>query len=351
MTQSSTPDGMTYKKAGVDIDAKYAAVKGAVGAIQSTHTPGVLASIGGFGSLFHLASAGKFKDPVLVASTDGVGTKLAVAVMAQKHDTIGQCIVNHCVNDILVMGARPLFFLDYISVGKMEPPMVKSIIEGMAKACRETGCALVGGETAEMPGLYKPGDYDLAGFIVGVVERDRVLDGTRVAPGDRALGLRSSGLHTNGYSLARKICFEQLKLGIHDRPAELGGPTIGEALLAVHRPYLNLVSPLLEAGLVSSMSHITGGGFGDNIPRVLAKGTSVVIDRSAWTPPPLFQFLVKHGNVPPDDAYRSLNMGIGMVLFVRPANAPRVTELLNRAGEDVFDIGRVVEGDGKVVFA
>lgn len=350
MAQPGNPQAITYKQAGVDIDAKYAAVKGAVGAIQSTHTAGVMNNIGGFGSLFRLAAAGNYKDPVLVASTDGVGTKLSVAVLAGRHDTVGQCIVNHCVNDILVMGARPLFFLDYISVGKMVPSMVQSMIEGMAKACREVGCALVGGETAEMPGLYQPGDYDIAGFIVGIVEKDRVLDSTRTRPGDRALGLRSSGLHTNGYSLARKICFEHLKLNINDKPKELGGQSIGDALLAVHRPYLNLLMPLLDAGLIQAMSHITGGGFQDNIPRVLAPGTSVRLRKSAWPTPPIFKFLVENGRVPENDAFRTWNMGIGMVLFVREGDVAAVKSALAAAGEEVFDLGEVIEGDRQVVF-
>lgn len=350
MTSSGSSQPITYKQAGVDIDAKYAAVKGAVGAIQSTHTPGVMASIGGFGSLFRLAAAGNYKDPVLVASTDGVGTKLAVAVQANRHDTIGQCIVNHCVNDILVMGAKPLFFLDYISVGKMVPAMVHSIIEGMAKACRESGCALVGGETAEMPGLYRPGDYDLAGFIVGIVERERILDRGRVQPGDRILGLRSSGLHTNGYSLARKICFDSLGLSVDSKPAELGGTTIGDALLAVHRCYLPILTPLLEAGVIQAMSHITGGGFRDNIPRVLTPGTSVRLRANSWPVPPLFKFLVEKGQVPFDDAYRTFNMGIGMVVMVRPADLDRAKTLLASAGEEIFEIGEVVAGDGQVIW-
>jgi len=341
---------MTYKQAGVDIDAKYAAVKGSIPAIQSTHTAGVLTGIGNFGSLFRLNAMGNFQDPVLVGSTDGVGTKLSVAVKAGRHDTVGQCLVNHCVNDILVMGAKPLFFLDYISVGKMDRELVRQLVEGMSKACRDTGCALVGGETAEMPDLYQPGDYDLAGFIVGVVERSAVLDGTQIRPGDRCLGLRSSGLHTNGYTLARRVLFDVLGLGIDDRPKELGGTTVGEALLAVHRPYLRILEPLLEARLIRGLSHITGGGFRDNIPRVLPEGCSVRLRRSSWTPPPLFQLLVERGNVPGDDAYRTLNMGIGMVVIVRPEDEAAARRLLAERGEEVIELGEVVTGNREVLW-
>ncbi|MFN0205620.1 MAG: phosphoribosylformylglycinamidine cyclo-ligase [Planctomycetota bacterium] len=345
MTTKPTGESVTYKTAGVDIDAKYAAVQGAAADIKSTHTAAVLGNLGGFGSLFRLHSAGKYHDPVLVASTDGVGTKLAVAVLANRHDTVGQCIVNHCVNDILVMGARPLFFLDYIAVGKMEPRVVHSILSGMTKACRENGCALVGGETAEMPGLYKSGDYDLAGFIVGIVEKDKIQDGSTVRPGDICIGLPSTGLHTNGYSLARKIFFDLLKLQIDDRPPELGGATISDSLLAVHRSYLNAMTPLLEQNLVRAMCHITGGGFQDNIPRVLPAGTSVVIDRNTWTPPPLFRFLVEKGRVPADDAFRTLNMGIGMVVIVRQGDISKVLSILCDLGEAPVEIGRVIESD------
>lgn len=346
MTQNSEP--ITYKQSGVDIDAKYAAVAGAMGDIQATHTPAVLGGIGNFGSLFRLAAAGNYKDPVLVSSTDGVGTKLAVAVAANRHDTVGQCIVNHCINDILVMGAKPLFFLDYISVGKMDRGMVKELIAGMSFACREAGCALVGGETAEMPGLYRPGDYDLAGFIVGVVEKDRILDGSRIRPGDLILGLRSSGLHTNGYTLARKICFDVLKLGVHDRPEGLAGSSVGEALLAVHRPYLKPLWPLIESGVVHGLSHITGGGFQDNIPRVLRPGVAVELRRSSWTPPPIFQFLLRHGAVPTDDAYRALNMGIGMTVFVGNGESDAAMAALSASGEEPVVIGRVIEGSREV---
>ncbi len=347
---SDTSDGLTYRKAGVDIDAKYSAVRGALDAIRSTQTPGVLAGIGGFGSLFRLAAAGSFRDPVLVGSTDGVGTKLSVAVKAGRHDTVGQCLVNHCVNDILVMGARPLFFLDYVSVGKMDPPLVHALIGGIAKACRENGCALVGGETAEMPDIYGPHDYDLAGFIVGVVEREDVLDGSRVQPGDRVLGLRSSGLHTNGYTLARRICFDRLGLGIDDRPAELEGASVGEALLAVHRSYLRVLEPLLDAKLVHALTHVTGGGFRDNVPRVLPPGCAVRLDAGAWTAPPIFRFLVEKGRIPQDDAFRTFNMGLGMLVIVGSREFETAVAMLRERGEEAIPVGEVTAGNGEVVW-
>jgi len=351
MTDGGDTKAITYRNAGVDIDAKYAAVRGAKAAIDSTRTPGVLQGIGSFGSLFRLADAGKFRDPVLVASTDGVGTKLAVAGMAGRHDTVGQDIVNHCVNDILVMGARPLFFLDYVAMGRMDGAVVKSVIEGLAKACRENGCALVGGETAEMPDLYKAGDYDLEGTIVGVVEHDSIVDGSSVKPGDRLLGLRSSGLHTNGYTLARRILFDRAKLAVDAKPTELGGTTVADALLAVHRSYLRPIRLLLEARLVRALCHVTGGGFADNLPRVLPAGTAVRLVRSSWTPPLLFRFLVEKGRVPVDDAYRTWNMGIGMIVAVRAAEAARAAELLREQGEDPVVIGEVIAGDRTVDWA
>jgi phosphoribosylformylglycinamidine cyclo-ligase len=352
MTQArKSAEPITYQKAGVDIDAKYAAVKGAIGAIEATRTPAVMGGIGGFGSLFRLAASGKYKDPILVASTDGVGTKLAIAIDANNHGTVGQCLVNHCVNDILVMGARPLFFLDYVAIGKMDPALVTSLIEGIARACQENGCALVGGETAEMRGLYKPGDYDLAGFIVGVVENGKVLDGKAVAIGDKILGLRSSGLHTNGYTLARKICFERLGLKLGDRPKELEGQTVGEALLAIHRSYLRVLEPLLDAGSVAALSHITGGGFRDNIPRVLPPGVAVRLDRSAWKPNPIFRLLVERGPVPLEDAFRTFNMGIGMVVIVKRDRAEEAAAALRERGEEVVALGEVVGGNRDVLWA
>jgi phosphoribosylformylglycinamidine cyclo-ligase len=338
----------TYAAAGVDIDAKMAAVARAKEAIRSTFTAGVVGDVGGFGGLFRPDFRG-LSDPLLVASADGVGTKLKVAIAAGVHDTVGQDLVNHCVNDILVQGARPLFFLDYIALGRMDAGIVGRILEGFAKACRENGCALLGGETAEMPGVYADGDYDVAGTIVGVVDRPKLLDGSRVAEGDLLLGLGSSGLHTNGYSLARKVFFETLALAPAARVPELGG-TVAEALLAVHRSYLKPVLPLVEEGLLSAMAHITGGGFPDNIPRVLPKGLDAVVRPSSWAWPPLFRFLEEKGNVPRAEMLRVFNCGIGMVLIVPAARASEVRRRLAAAAEPAFEIGRIERGRGAVRF-
>jgi len=336
-----------YAQAGVDIHKKYEAVDSATRAIRSTFTPGVMGDVGLFGGLFDPAKVGCAGE-VLVASADGVGTKLEVAQRAGIYDTVGQDIVNHCINDILVQGARPLFFLDYIAVGKMEPPVVRALIEGCAKACRESGVALLGGETAEMPGLYKPGDFDLAGFIVGSVRREKILDGSRVRPGQVLLALESSGLHTNGFSLARKILFGTLALGSADKPAQLGGRTVAEALLAVHRSYFPILWPLLEQNRIAALAHITGGGLVDNVPRVLGR-CDAWIDRRSWEPPALFRWLVEAGEVSSEEAYQVFNMGLGMVLFVEPSDEAAVRASLEAAGERVHRIGttqaaRAVEG-------
>jgi phosphoribosylformylglycinamidine cyclo-ligase len=325
------------------------AVAGAADAIRSTFTAGVVGDVGGFGGLFRPDFRG-LDDPLLVASTDGVGTKLKVAAAAGVHDTVGQDIVNHCVNDILVQGARPLFFLDYIATGRLDPGVVGLLIRGVAKACRENGCALLGGETAEMPGVYADGDYDLAGTIVGVVDRPKLLDGARVAEGDLLIGLASSGLHTNGYSLARKILFDRLGLAPESSVPELGG-TVAEVLLAVHRSYLAPVLPLVEDGLLSAMAHITGGGFQDNIPRVLPRGLDAVIHPEAWAWPPLFRFLAEKGGVPPAEMLHVFNCGLGMVLVVPPAHGLAVKNRLDAAGVAWNQIGRVQKGDRIVRFA
>jgi phosphoribosylformylglycinamidine cyclo-ligase len=320
-----------YAQAGVDIEKKYAAVERATTAIRSTFTPGVVGDVGLFGGLFDPARMG-FRDALLVASTDGVGTKLDVAKRARVFDTVGRDIVHHCIGDILVQGAWPLFFLDYIAVGKMDPPMVSDLIRGCAEACRDAGLALLGGETAEMPGLYAPGDFDLAGTIVGAVRRERLLDGSRVRAGQVLVGLDSSGLHTNGYSLARRVIFDELGLGIGDRPRELGGRTVGEALLAVHRNYLPLLWPLLEENRIQGLAHITGGGLVDNVPRVLGP-CDAWIDRTSWTPPALFQFLCDQGRVGVDEAYQVFNMGIGMIAFVEERDLDAVLASLAARGE------------------
>ena len=334
-----TPAPARYREAGVDIPSKYEAVERAKEAIRKSFTPGVIGDVGSFGGLFDMAKAGA-RDALLVASADGVGTKLEVAKKAGVYDTVGRDLVHHCIDDILVQGARPLFFMDYVAVGKMEPSMVSQLIGGCAEACRENGLALLGGETAEMPGLYVPGDFDLAGFIVGAVTREKLLDGSRVRPGQLLLGLRSSGLHTNGYSLARKILFDELRLPLSDRPDGLEGRSVGEALLAVHRSYLKLLWPLLESDRIAAMAHITGGGLVDNLPRVL-NGCDAWIDRSSWQPPALFRFLCDRGGVGADEAYQVFNMGIGMVLIVEPAQVDAVVGHLRGAGEDVFRLGRL----------
>jgi phosphoribosylformylglycinamidine cyclo-ligase len=336
-----------YRDAGVDIDRKYAAVAGAAAAIRSTFTAGVVGDIGMFGGLFDPAAAGATGE-LLVASTDGVGTKVMIARMAGDLGTVGEDLVNHCVDDILVQGARPLFFLDYVAMATMHPPSVHQVLAGLAKACRENGCALIGGETAEMPGVYQPGEVDIAGTIVGCVPRDKLLDGSRVQPDDVLLGLRSSGLHTNGYSLARKVLFADCRFSLEDRPDELEGATVGSALLAVHRSYLRPCLPLVHAGLLSAMAHITGGGLVDNVPRVLPTGLAARIRTSAIPPLPICELVRRRGRVQDAEAYRVLNMGIGMVLLVRPSAVAEVERRLLAMGEPSFRIGEIVPGRGDV---
>jgi len=341
---------MDYKSSGVDIDAGHEVVRRIKGLARSTFTPGVLSEIGSFGGLFRL-DPGRFADPVLVASADGVGTKLKVAFLASCHDTVGEDLVNHCVNDILVQGARPLFFLDYLATGRLTPDVAEQIVAGIARGCRSNGCALLGGETAEMPGFYAEGEYDLAGFIVGAVDRGNVIDGSTLQPGDRLIGLPSTGLHTNGYSLARRIVFQELGLGVDSHVPELG-TTIGEALLAVHRSYLPAIEPLLrQPGLVRGLAHITGGGITDNLPRIFPAGVGACIDRRAWDVPPLFRFLWQAGGVPADDMYRSFNMGIGLIIACRPADADRVTGALKGLGEAPRAIGELVAGERAVSYS
>ena len=334
---------MDYKQAGVDIEAGNEVVRRIRSMARGTFTPGVLSDIGSFGGLFRLDAAG-VADPVLVASADGVGTKLRVAFAAGVHRTIGIDLVNHCVNDILVQGAQPLFFLDYLATGRLEPDVAVQVVEGLAGACRENGCALLGGETAEMPGFYADGEYDVAGFIVGAVARDRMIDGSRIAPGDVLVGIPSSGLHTNGYSLARRIAFEIAGLRVDSRVPELGR-TLGDALLTPHRSYLPLIRPLLSDRLIKGMAHITGGGITDNLPRILPKGTQAVVDRRAWQVPAIFQWLQRTGNVPDDDMLRTFNMGVGLIVVCARASAAAVVSALASAGErDAVTIGRIAEG-------
>ena len=340
---------MDYKQAGVDIEAGTEVVRRIRSLARATFTRGVLSDIGSFGGLFRLDTAG-VQDPVLVASADGVGTKLRVAFMTGVHDTVGVDLVNHCVNDILVQGAQPLFFLDYLATGRLDPDVAVSIVEGLARGCRENGCALLGGETAEMPGFYADGEYDVAGFIVGVVARDRLIDGRSIRPGDVLIGVPSSGLHTNGYSLARRIAFDVAGLSAGARVAELG-TSIGEALLVPHRSYLPLIRPLLDAGLIKGMAHITGGGITDNLPRILPSGTHAAIDRSAWRVPHIFQWLQRTGDVPDEDMLRTFNMGIGLIIACASQSAEGLLERLCEAGEPgALMIGSVREGAGGVEY-
>ena len=340
---------MDYKSAGVDIDAGNETVRRIKSLAKSTFTPGVLSEIGSFGGLFRL-DAGSWKDPILVSSADGVGTKLKIAFLANEHRTIGVDLVNHCVNDILVQGARPLFFLDYLATGKLQPDVAAHIVDGLARACRENGCALLGGETAEMPGFYRDGEYDLAGFIVGAVDQETLIDGRSIAVGDVLIGVPSTGLHTNGYSLARQIVFEHLGLSVDTRVEEFG-ETIGAALLRPHRSYLNALYPLISRGAIKGIAHITGGGITDNVPRILPEGTAAQVDTASWVVPPIFQWLQRAGNVPEDDMRRTFNMGIGMVLVCTPTLASTIVDDLRARKEEPVVIGEIVQGHRDVVYA
>jgi phosphoribosylformylglycinamidine cyclo-ligase len=337
-----------YAAAGVDIDAKAAALSRARAAIRSTFTPGVLGDVGGFGGLFQPDLSG-YLEPVLVASTDGVGTKLKVAFETGRHDSCGADLVNHCVNDILVEGAKALFFLDYVAAGKLVPETLQQILEGIARACRENGIALLGGETAEMPGLYAGGDYDIAGTIVGIVDRGRILDGSRVREGDLVLGLPSAGLHTNGYTLARHVLFDRLGRRPSDRLPELGEETIADALLAPHLSYAGALRPLLDEDLVHAMAHITGGGFFDNIPRVVPEGLEVVLKSGAWPVPPIFGVIQRAGDVSFEEMHRVFNMGIGMVVFAAADDLTRISATWKEMDQRWFAIGSVRGGARGVV--
>lgn len=347
-----------YAAAGVDIDLGNRLKAGLPELLAATRRREVLGRVGGFGGLFALDTR-KYRHPVLVSSVDGVGTKLKVAFALDRHDTIGQDLVNHCVNDIAVLGAEPLFFLDYLGTGKLEPRVFTEILRGFARACAENHCALIGGETAQMPGFYRPGEYDVCGAIVGVVERARLLDGQKtVCVGDAVLGLASSGLHTNGYSLARKILFEQMKLKPTSHVPELGG-RVGDELLKVHLSYGPVIHKLLRrfnpapgaspaAPGIRALAHITGGGFVDNIPRVLPRRCDVVIRKGTWEVPPIFQLLAARGRVPEAELYQVFNMGIGMVALVAPERADAVLRFIRAAGHQAWCIGEVVRGTGRV---
>ena len=335
---------MDYKSSGVDIDAGNETVRRIKKLAKATFTPGVLSDIGSFGGLFRLDTSA-WKEPVLVSSADGVGTKLKLAFLTNRHRTIGADLVNHCVNDILVQGAVPLFFLDYLATGRLSPDVAEQIVEGLSRACSDNGCALLGGETAEMPGFYADGEYDVAGFIVGAVDRSRIIDGRSIQVGDILIGLPSTGLHTNGYSLARKIVFDELKLKADSHVPELG-ETVGDALLRTHRSYLNVIKPLLDRGQIRGMAHITGGGITDNLPRVLPSGTAARVDRTTWRVPAIFRWLGESGRVPEYDLRRALNMGIGLILVVAKHDVDAVRSDLLKAGEaNSVVIGDIVAGD------
>ena len=339
---------MDYKESGVDIDAGNDTVRRIKSLARSTFTSGVLSDIGSFGGLFRF-DRDRYEEPVLVSSADGVGTKLKVAFMMGRHDTVGADLVNHCVNDILVQGAEPLFFLDYLATGRLSPAVAEQIVSGVARACKENGCALIGGETAEMPGFYADGEYDIAGFIVGAVEKSRMLNGQKsVKRGDVVIGIASSGLHTNGYSLARRVFFELAGWKPDTFVRELGA-TIGDALLAPHRSYLGLVRPLIEREWVRGLAHITGGGLTENLPRTLPEGCAAEIDRRSWSIPPIFELLERHGSIAREEMFRAFNMGVGLVIVCTPRDAERVINTLMRGGEPhAFRLGFVVAGERSV---
>jgi phosphoribosylformylglycinamidine cyclo-ligase len=330
----------TYREAGVNIEAGDETVRRIKSLVRETFTPGVLTDIGAFGAFFELDFSG-YKRPVLVSSVDGVGTKLMVAFRTRKYDTVGQDLVNHCVNDIAVCGALPLYFLDYYATGKLLPEVAEEVIAGFAKACRENRCALIGGETAEMPGLYDEEEFDLAGMIVGVVEKSRILDGSRIKPGDVLLGLPSTGLHTNGYSLARKVLFAHYEP--EDAPPALGGETLGEALLRVHRSYLAPIRSLIEAECVHGLVHVTGGGIPGNTARVIPDGLRFVVDYSAWERPPIFRLIQSLGNVPETDMRQTFNLGIGLIAVVPADHIEKALEVLSGMNEEAVRIGEVLK--------
>ena len=339
-------DALRYGSAGVDLDASNAAKDRIKKLVESTFTRGVVGGFGGFGGMYRLPSG--LNKPVLVSSADGVGTKIKVAIEANRHDTIGRDLVNHCVNDILVQGAMPLFFLDYVAFGKLDPAVVEAVVAGVARGCRENSCALIGGETAEMPGLYTPPDYDLAGFIVGYVEETRILGPQRVRPDDVLIGLPSSGLHTNGYSLARKILSERLKLRMSDAFPD-GGGAVADVLLAEHRSYLPALKPVLDR--VHALAHITGGGLPGNLDRALPPTLDAVVDTSSWKVPGVFGVLKNAGAVEPAEMYRTFNMGVGMVVIAGPSDASAILSAAAAAGLAGWMLGSLKPGSGAVLLS
>lgn len=331
-----------YSDAGVDIEAGYEVVRRIRSHADRTKRPGVMGGIGGFGGLFDLSSLG-VREPVLVSGTDGVGTKLLVAAAAGKHDTIGIDCVAMCVNDVIAQGAQPLFFLDYVACGANDPALLEQVVAGVAQGCVEAGAALVGGETAEMPGMYDTDEYDLAGFTVGVVEKSRLIDGSRIAAGDVLIGLASSGIHSNGFSLARKALFEKAGFSVDSTPPQLGGHSLSEVLLTPTAIYVSALTPLLDEGLIHGVSHITGGGFIENIPRMLPDSLAACIDPATWAVPAIFNLIEESGNVPHSEMFNVFNMGVGMVLAVSLDDADHAIELLAGTGHDAWVIGDVTE--------
>jgi phosphoribosylformylglycinamidine cyclo-ligase len=343
----SKSGSVTYADAGVNIDRANRTKQRIKYLAHKTFNKSVLSEIGGFGGLFSVPL--KYKDPVLVSSVDGVGTKLKIAFDMKVHHTVGGDLVNHCVNDIAVQGAAPMFFMDYLATGRLEPEIAEKVVEGIADACKHNGCALIGGETAEMPGFYPEGEYDLAGFIVGAVEREKIINGKNVQIGDVVLGLPSNGLHTNGYSLARKLLFEIAKYTPETYVNEIKGK-VGTELMRPHRSYWPVLRKLVESECVSAMAHITGGGITENLPRVLPRGTAAVIELGSWPVQPIFEHMQKLGNVPQDEMLRTFNMGMGMLLVVPNKKFKKAQTLLERASEKAYTVGRIVKGERKVMY-
>jgi len=348
VAQDSTPNVVTYADAGVDIDRANRTKQRIKYLAHKTFSRSVLSEIGSFGGLFAINP--KYHEPVLVSSVDGVGTKLKVAFEMSLHHTVGGDLVNHCVNDIAVQGATPLFFMDYLATGRLQPEIAEKVVTGIAEACKANGCALIGGETAEMPGFYPEGEYDLAGFIVGIADRERILTGKNVLPGDVLIGLPSNGLHTNGYSLARKLLFEVARYTPETFVSEIKNK-VGNELMRTHKSYWPVVKKLLDGGLLSAMAHITGGGITENLPRVLPRGMAAVVEVNSWPVPPVFEHLQRLGNIPQTEMYRTFNMGVGMVLVLPANNFKKVQTVLERVGEKGYTIGRIVKGDRKVQYA
>jgi phosphoribosylformylglycinamidine cyclo-ligase len=348
VAQNPNAASITYADAGVDIERANRTKKRIKYLAHKTFNRNVLTDIGAFGSVFAIDKE-KWTDPVLVSSVDGVGTKLKVACAMNSHHSVGADLVNHCVNDIAVQGATPLFFMDYLATGKLEAEVAEKIVEGLAEACKHNGCALIGGETAEMPGFYQDGEYDLAGFIVGIAQRDRIITGNAVQPGDVIIGLASNGLHTNGYSLARKLLFEVAQYTPDTYVNELKGK-VGNELLRVHKSYWPAIKKLVAADCVSAMAHITGGGITENLPRVLPRGTAAVIDLGSWPVLPIFEHLEKLGNVGRDEMLRTFNMGLGMLLVIPAQKFKKAESVLDRAGEKPYTVGRIVKGERKVMY-